>query len=71
MIPMANLSKPGIFLDSLDKEQKERLFQNIATAMDGVPMHIVERQLAHFDKADTDYGNGVRNALNLSLDLDA
>ena len=54
-----------------DKEQKERLFHNIATAMGGVPMHIVERQLAHFDKADSDYGNGVRNALNLSLDLDS
>jgi len=44
-------------------EQKQRLFSNIATAMEGVPQFIVERQLAHFDKADAAYGAGVRAAL--------
>jgi catalase len=43
--------------------QRQRLFSNIATAMTGVPDFIVERQLAHFDKADPAYGAGVRAAL--------
>jgi catalase len=44
-------------------EQKQRLFENIAAAMSGVPQFIVDRQLAHFDKADPAYGAGVRAAL--------
>jgi catalase len=44
-------------------EQKERLFQNVAEAMAGVPETIVQRQLAHFSKADPAYGAGVAKAL--------
>jgi catalase len=33
--------------------------------MAGVPMEIVERQLAHFDKIDPAYGAGVRKALGV------
>jgi catalase len=47
----------------MNPEQRQRLFSNIATAMSGVPQFIVERQLAHFDKADPAYGAGVRAAL--------
>ncbi len=43
--------------------QKQQLFGNIAAAMDGVPEPIVERQLAHFEKADPAYAAGVREAL--------
>jgi catalase len=32
--------------------------------MGGIPKHIEERQLAHFDKIHPDYGNGVRRALS-------
>ena len=46
-----------------DDEQKARLFQNIAEAMQGVSEEIIERQLAHFDKADHFYGAGIRSAL--------
>ena len=46
-----------------DDAQKARLFSNLAAAMAGVPEHIVERQLAHFDKVHADYGAGVRAAL--------
>ncbi len=31
--------------------------------MGGIPREIEERQLAHFDKVNPDYGNGVRRAL--------
>jgi catalase len=43
--------------------QRQRLFSNIAAAMSAVPQFIVERQLAHFDKADPAYGAGVRAGL--------
>lgn len=46
-----------------DDGQKGRLCMNIAEAMQGVPQDIVNRQLAHFDRADADYGAGVRQAL--------
>ncbi|NKI26459.1 catalase [Arenibacter sp. 6A1] len=58
--------QPGDLFRLFNKEQKERLFSNIATAMNGVSMEVIKRQLAHFDKADPDYGNGVRKALGIS-----
>jgi catalase len=51
-----------------DAAQKERLFQNIAAAMQGVPEAIVQRQLAHFAKVDPEYGAGVAKALGLRLE---
>jgi catalase len=46
-----------------DAGQRERLFHNIAAAMDGVPEAIVERQIGHFNKVDPSYGAGVKAAL--------
>ena len=43
--------------------QQQALFNNIAEAMQGVPQEIIDRQLAHFDKADPAYGAGVRASL--------
>ncbi len=43
--------------------ERKRLHQAIAGAMEGVPKEIVERQLAHFKKADPAYAEGVRRAL--------
>ncbi|MGA2886597.1 MAG: catalase [Terracidiphilus sp.] len=56
-------TQPGNLFRLFTPEQKNRLFSNIAAAMNGVPKFIVERQLAHFDKADPAYGAGVRAAL--------
>ncbi|MFC5584218.1 catalase KatA [Nitratireductor kimnyeongensis] len=56
-------SQPRALFNLFDEGQKNRLFSNIAAAMDGVPGEIIERQLAHFDKVHPDYGNGVRKAL--------
>jgi catalase len=56
-------TQPGNLFRLFDEGQRQRLFSNIATAMSGVPAFIVERQLAHFDKADPAYGAGVRKAL--------
>ena len=61
---LGDYQQPGDLFRLFDKEQKQRLFNNIAGAMQGVPMDIIERQLVHFDKADPEYGQGVRAALN-------
>ncbi|GGX13364.1 catalase [Aquimarina muelleri] len=58
--------QPGDLFRLFNDEQKDRLFNNIAAAMQGVSMEIIEKQLVHFDKADPEYGNGVRKALNLT-----
>jgi catalase len=55
--------QPGNLFRLFDDGQKNRLFSNIAEAMEGVPKEIIERQLALFDKADPAYGTGVRKAL--------
>jgi len=44
-------------------DERARLHRAIAGAMAGVPKEIVERQLAHFAKADQAYAAGVRKAL--------
>ncbi len=61
-----DFKQPGDLFRLFNDEQKQRLFGNIAGAMAGVPMEIVERQLALFDKADPEYGAGVRKALGIS-----
>ena len=55
--------QPGDLFRLLGAEQQQRLFSNIAAAMQGVPDFIIDRQLGHFDKADPAYGAGVRKAL--------
>ena len=55
--------QPGDLFRLFNAEQKQRLFDNIAAAMQGVPQNIIEKQCQHFDKADPAYGKGVRAAL--------
>lgn len=62
---IGDYQQPGDLFRLFDTDQKERLFQNIAAAMQGVPQAIIERQLTHFDHADPAYGLGVRKALGL------
>ena len=47
-------------------EAQQRLFNNIAEAMQGVPIEIVERQLGHFAMADRRYAEGVARALRIT-----
>lgn len=47
----------------MPEDERTRLHAAIAGAMQGVPGEIVERQLAHFAKADPAYAEGVRTAL--------
>ena len=57
--------QPRSLFKMFDDDQKERLFSNIADSMQGVPTEIIERQLAHFDKVASAYGDGVRKALGI------
>jgi catalase len=59
-------TQPGNLFRLMNAEQQQRLFSNIAAAMQGVPEEIVRRQLAHFTKADPAYGAGVAKALRLA-----
>ena len=46
----------------MNADQKQQLFHNIKAAMDGVPVEIIKKQVAHFYRADPDYGIGVATA---------
>ncbi|MBK1726311.1 catalase [Halorhodospira neutriphila] len=58
-----DFSQPRALFELFDQDQRQRLFQNIAEHMDGVPEEIVERQAALFDQVHPDYGAGVREAV--------
>ena len=64
-------TQAGNLFRLFDDAQKQRLFSNIAQAIQGVPPAIIDKQLAHFDKADPAYGNGVRKALGVGCQRDA
>lgn len=57
-------TQAGNLFRMFDDAQKERLFSNIAGAMQGVPQDIIEKQLVHFEKADPEYAAGIRKALS-------
>jgi catalase len=60
-------TQPGDLFRLITMEQQQRLFKNIAAAMAGVPEEIVQRQLAHFHKADPRYADGVAKALGMKM----
>jgi len=59
-------TQPGNLFRLMTSDEQQRLFGNIAAAMQGVPEEIVRRQLVHFAKADPAYGAGVAKALGLA-----
>jgi catalase len=58
-------TQPGNLFRLFDAAQRERLFANIAAAMQGVPQEIVARQVEHFRHCDPAYGEGVARAVGL------
>lgn len=53
-----------------DAGQRQRLFENYAAAMDGVPDEIVQRQVGHLNKVDPAYGAGVQAAVTRKRERD-
>ncbi len=60
-----DFTQPGNLFRLFDAAQKQRLFDNIAAAMQGVPEAIQRRQIVLFAKCDPAYGAGVARALKL------
>jgi catalase len=58
--------QPGDLFRLMPPESQQRLMDNIAEAMQGVPVEIVQRQIVHFHKADPAYGAGVATRMGLS-----
>lgn len=59
-------TQAGDLFRLMPADEKQRLFSNVAAAMSGVPEVIVQRQLAHFHKADPAYAQGVAKALGVT-----
>ena len=59
--------QPRALFHLFDAGEKDRLFANIAAAMQGVPEEIVQRQLGHFHKIDPAYAEGVAKKLGTKV----
>ena len=62
-------TQAGDLFRLMNADEKNRLIENIANSMKGVPQYILERQLAHFHKADSDYGNGIAAKLGINITI--
>jgi catalase len=60
-------TQAGNLFRLMKPDQKRQLIENLVSALKPVPRYIQERQLAHFYKADPEYGKGVAKALGLTL----
>lgn len=58
-------TQPGNLFRLLNVEQRNRLMDNIAAAMQGVPTEIIKRQIVHFHLCDPAYGTGVASRMGL------
>jgi catalase len=64
-------TQPGNLFRLMSTAQKAALMDNIAAAMAGVPDAIVRRQIGHFLKTDSAYGQGIAERLAFAAILDA
>ncbi|NDL65481.1 catalase [Acerihabitans arboris] len=60
-------SQAGDLFRLMSAEQKNLLIMNIIRAMGSVSREVQTRQIAHFLKADADYGKGVADGLGIEL----
>lgn len=56
-------TQAGDLFRMFDDKQKQRLFDNIAAAMQDVPQNIIDKQMVHFEKADPEYAAGIKKSL--------
>ena len=62
-----DFTQAGNLFRLMTEDHQERLFANLADSMKTVPRDIQLRQIGHFSKADTRYGEGVARALGINL----
>jgi catalase len=60
-------TQAGNLFRLMTREQQERLMDNIARAMQGVPKESVLRQVRHFQKADRAYGEGMAARMSVEV----
>jgi catalase len=60
-------TQPGNLFRLMAPDARERLMDNIAAAMQGVPKEIVSRQVVHFYRADPAYGAGVAKRMGVAV----
>jgi catalase len=60
-------TQPGDLFRLLKADEQQRLVENIARHMTGVPREIQLRAICHFFRADPAYGLGVARALKLDI----
>ena len=60
-------SQAGNLFRIMTSEEQQRLFENTARSMDGVPRDIQMRHIRHCLKADPAYGEGIAKALGIAL----
>ena len=58
--------QPGALFRLIGREAQQRLLDNTAEAMHGIPLEIVRRWAAHCYKADPEYGKGLAARMGLS-----
>ena len=58
-----DFTQAGNLFRLLTAQEQQNLFDNLAGPLSQVDDEILNRQLGHFDKADSAYGAGVRAAL--------
>ncbi|MGB0893225.1 MAG: catalase [Parashewanella sp.] len=62
-----HFTQPGNLFRLMSKEEQQRLFDNTARSLQGVPEAIQLKHIVHCLKADKSYGLGVANALSISM----
>jgi catalase len=60
-------TQPGNLFRLMTPDARQRLIDNIVGTMQGIPLAIQQRQIAHFYKADPAYGEGVAAGLGLNI----
>lgn len=60
-------TQPGLLFRLMTPEQQKELFENTARAMGDIPKEIKIRHINNCMKADPEYGKGVAQALDISL----
>ncbi|MBN2314401.1 MAG: catalase, partial [Sedimentisphaerales bacterium] len=57
--------QPGNLFRLMPSDEQKRLIQNITNSLKKVPKELQKKMVAHFRKADQDYGDGIAKGLGL------
>ncbi|MBX9592470.1 MAG: catalase [Hyphomonadaceae bacterium] len=63
-----DFTQPGNLFRLMNEEQQQRLMDNTAEAMQGVPKDIIKRWVGHCYQADPNYGIGIATRMGLGVD---